>query len=546
MNTDTTPKILIVGAGPCGLTLALAARRNGIAVRIIEKSPIPAISQRGAGIQPRTQELLRALGVLDAVNKHAILTPRIQTYVLPEGVVPLKTFDVVPLLKPTASCPSLSLIALGQNQLEFILRAALRKYSCEVEFGSKLLSLTQDADGVDAIIVKQDGQEKIERYDFVVGTDGARGIVRKQLGLSLFGESRPSINLITGDVRVEGIDIDYWHMWGEMKTDCVFLRPTEVAGLFHLMMASSQGNYQELINDHDALQKEITNITGRGDIRIVQVVSVAQWTANIRMAEMFQAGRCFVAGDAAHVHSPTGGQGMNSGVQDSFNLAWKLALVQRGLAPMTLLDSYTHERVPVIKEMLDATTQLLDRTVQAKAAGTDLSHWDRSGPLSMLGVNYRWSSIVVDERDDPTAAKVATNGYGIQYTDLRAGDRAPDAPALKDIHTGETKHLFDVFDAARHTVLVFSASPERISTVTQVLSRLPEDTVRCVAIVPSDAADLQTEMVLEDTQGHAYSNYDSNGACDIAVVRPDFVLGALVSSSEALERYFGQIFVVDQ
>ncbi|KAJ7436721.1 FAD binding domain-containing protein [Mycena galericulata] len=547
MNINTNPKILIAGAGPTGLVLALALRRNGIAVRIIEKSPTPGLGQRGPGIMPRTQELLQALGVFAEFKENAIETPPVRTYAPPEGIVPINTFYMAPRLDPTPSCPHLSLLCIGQNQLEAVLREALRKTSCEVEFGSELVCLAQDADGVDATIIKKNGQEEVQRYDFLIGADGARGIVRRQLGLAFLGESRESVNFIIADVHLKGIDGDYWHMWGAMQSDYVYLRPTGTPGLFGMIMASSKGNYEELKKDPGAVQKAICDITGRKDLKLVEMGWASHWTANIRMVDNFRVGRCFVAGDAAHVHSPTGGQGLNSGVQDSFNLAWKLALVQRSLAPMALLESYNEERLPVIGEMLSKTTSLLNRTVTARATDTDVSYWNRGGALWMLGVNYRWSSIVIDERDDENATKVPKDPYGAQSRDLRAGDRAPDAPALKDIHNGQIDiHLFDVFDSSRHTVLVFSASPERCSSALQVLFHLPQDAVRCVAIIPSGSvsANIQGfDLTLEDTLGHAYSIYDFKGECDIAVVRPDGVVGAVVRSSEALQRYFGKIFV---
>ncbi|KAJ7504265.1 FAD binding domain-containing protein [Mycena galericulata] len=547
MNINTNPKILIAGAGPSGLVLALALRRNGIAVRIIEKSPTPGPGQRGPGIMPRTLELLQALGVFAEFKEYAIETPPVRTYALPEGIVPIHTFDMAPKLDPTPSCPHLSPLCIGQNHLESVLREALRKTSCEVEFGSELVSLAQDADGVDATIINKNGQEEVQRYDFLVGADGARGVVRKQLGLAFLGESRPSVNFIIGDVRLEGLEGYYWHMWGVMQGDFVYLRPTETPGLFALMMASSKNNYEALKQDPDAIQKAINDITGRKDLKLLELVWASHWKANMRMVDNFRAGRCFVAGDAAHVHSPTGGQGLNSGVQDSFNLAWKLALVQRSLAPMAVLESYNEERLPVIALMLSKTTSLLNRNLTATEKDDDVSYWDRGGELLMLGVNYRWSSIVIDERDGENAMKVPKDPYGAQSRDLRAGDRAPDAPALKDIHNGQIDiHLFDVFDSSRHTVLVFSDSPERFSSALQVLSRLPQDSIRCVAIIPSGSvsADMQgLDLTLEDSLGHAYSIYDFKGECDIAVVRPDGVLGAVVRSSEALQRYFGKIFV---
>ncbi|KAF8216600.1 FAD binding domain-containing protein [Mycena galopus ATCC 62051] len=546
MNTN---KILIAGAGPSGLILALALLRNGIGVRIIEKSPTPAKGQRGHGIMPRTQELFWALGVLDDIKKNSMAAFPARIYALPEGIVPLKTFNMTPPLDPTPAFPLVDIISIGQNHLEAILRAALHKYSCTVEFGTQLAAFTHDADGVDATIIKQNGQEETKRYDFLVGADGAKGVVRKQLGLTFVGESRPSVEFVLGDLVVEGIDQNHWHMWGEPKADSVFLRPTRSPGLFALSLTLCRPSvdYEALTKDRQALQEAITSVTGRADIRVAEVVCMARWSPNIRMVDKFSVGRCFLVGDAGHCHSITGGQGLNSSVQDSFNLGWKLAFVLQGLAPQTLLNSYNDERLPVITEMIDKTTTLLNQTVSASAIDGDTARWNRGGPLLMLGINYRWSPIVVDEQDTGEEVKVPKDTYGSESHGLKAGDRAPDAPELRDIHGGQPSvHLFDVFDVWRHTVLIFSASPERWNTVLAVLSRYSSASVRSAVIVASGVpgADIESpHIVLEDMQGHAYSNYRFKGGCDVAIVRPDGILGAVISTPESVERYFGYICV---
>ncbi|KAJ7696581.1 FAD binding domain-containing protein [Mycena rosella] len=546
MDTSSDPKILIVGAGPSGLLLALTLCRNGIPVRIIDKLPSPSIGQRGPGVMPRTQEIFRALGVLDGINEHAIVAPQIRTYIAPDGVVPHQTFHMMPPVDRTPACPHPDLILVGQNDVEGILRAALREYSCEVEYGTELVSLAQDADGVDATITTQDVRQETRRFTFLVGADGGRSAVRKQLGLAFLGESRPSLKYVIADIMVEGIDGDHWHAWGKAPADNLYLRPAKVPGLFGLFMLLSEvdNDFEAVMKDRHSLEKTIANITGRKDLKVLEVLWITKWTPNIRIVDKFSAGRCFVAGDAAHAQSPTGGQGTNSGIQDSFNLAWKLALVLRGQAPMALLDTYHEERSPVIQTMLIKTTELLNAYVDVKDSDS-ASNWDRDTSMFMLGINYRWSALVVDEQDGEK--DVPMDPYGVHTRGLRAGDRAPDAPELEDlVHGGPPTRFFDVLDVSRHTVLVFSASPERYSAVLETLSRFPQGTARCVAIVPSgaSAADIHgPDIILEDTQKHAYSGYGFKMGCDIVVVRPDGVLGAVVRSSAGLEQYFRQIFV---
>ncbi|KAJ7799891.1 FAD binding domain-containing protein [Mycena olivaceomarginata] len=588
-SNNLNPKILIAGAGPSGLVLALALRRLGISVKIIEKASTPSVGQRGPGIQPRTQELFQALGVLDDIRRHAMSWPPMRSYVPPKGIIPLKTFRMAPAGNPTPDRPIADPIALGQDVLEGVLRAVLKEtYSCEVEFGTRLVSFTQDAGGVDAVVVKGDaGQDETltQRFDFLVGADGARGIVRKQLGLDFLGESRPSVKFIIADLRVQGIDEDvsYHHYrigiyGGTLRPTgnpkfCLDYRcipvqrcavsccdPTGKPGLFGLVMtlAGSDINYDAITKDHTVLQNTISIITGRKDLNITEVVWITQWTPNIRMTDTFSVDRCFLVGDAAHIHSPTGGQGLNSSVQDSFNLAWKLALVVQSQAPKALLNSYNDERLPVIAEMLHKSTGLLDRTVGDTSITGDTSRWDRGGALFMFGINYRWSSIVVDQQDEDndetTTAKPPKDPYGTHTRGLKAGDRAPDASELKDISRGKMSLFNDVFDFSCHTVLVFSAAtdPERYDALLTQLARYPRGLVRCAAVLPAGAgisgqkiARLGTGIiVLEDTKGHAHAGYHGRfeGGCDIVAVRPDGIIGAVVRSPEALEQYFAQIF----
>ncbi|KAJ7879263.1 pentachlorophenol 4-monooxygenase [Mycena olivaceomarginata] len=469
---------------------------------------------------------------------------------------------MVPPGNPTPDQPLADTIILGQDVLEGVLRTALKeKYSCEVEFGTRLVSLTQDAEGVDAVIAKGDavlGQEDTQTFDFLVGADGARGIVRKQLGLVFLGKSRPSFKFIIADVRVEGIDENHWHVWGDSKADSstlysVMLRPTGIQRLFGLVvtLADSNIDYEMVMKNHTVLQNTISTITGRTDLNVTEVVWITQWTPNIRMTDTFSVGRCFLVGDAAHIHSPTGGQGLNSGAQDSFNLAWKLALVARSQAPMTLLNSYNNERLPVIAEMLQQSTGLLDRTVRESSIA--------GGPLLMFGINYRWSPIVVDEQDgdenDTTTSEAPKDPYGMHTRGLKAGDHAPDASELGNIPGGSVGLFSDVFDFSCHTVLVFSGAVDlgqRDALLVQLAHY--QGLVRCAAVVPAgvctsgaDIARIGTGiMILEDTKGHAHAGYHSrlDGRCDIVVVRPDGIIGVVVRGPAGLERYFSQIFNV--
>ncbi|KAH7923394.1 hypothetical protein BV22DRAFT_1036317 [Leucogyrophana mollusca] len=536
MTTSPAP-VLVAGAGPAGLVAALTLLRNGVSVRIIDKEPHYRIGQRGPGIFPRSLELFHFLEVpeVDEVVQPLLLT---QVY-KPGTVEPLKSFHAIPYTEPTPAIPIFNPKLIGQQTLEAILRSHLEKFGVFVEVGTELRSFEQNSDGVIAKVAKQQGSgEVLETIEasWLIGTDGARGVTRKRLGLTFLGETRDEVHFVTGDIRLKGKGIDrvHWHRFASgdgPEEKGVMLRPTEEVGEdgFQFILTGQGFDSAKLATDKEALYQAIREVTGT-EIEFKELVWVSQFSPNIRMVNKFGEGRVFIAGDAAHVHSPTGGQGLNSSVQDSFNLSWKIALVQKGLSPASLLSTYTTERLPVIAEMLELTTAILDKTMS------------RGQKLYMLGVNYRYSPIVVDEFSD--AGPV--NAYGLlQEGVLIAGDRAPDAPRLTR-GDGEPTRLFDIFRPAYHTVLIFAADSASAAPLLSALSQYDSSVLRSAVVLPSPAAPSSTttgDLTLVDEGGYAYGGYlVKEGQTRVVVVRPDGVVGAIVSGAQGLEKYFGLIF----
>ena len=240
-----------------------------------------------------------------------------------------------------------------------------------------------------------------------------------------------------------------------------------------------------------------------------------------------------------------------------FNLSWKLALVERGVAPPSLLSSYSEERLPVIKRMIEETKTIFRVAMLAPqppkpTAKTNnvKAPWDQwSEELKQLGVNYRWSSILVDERHgaDAKAKEGTIDAYGALGGDgLHAGDRAPDAPGLVNLKTPGTTSLFDIFRPVRHTVLVFSKDASVAQDVLTALKAYPEGLVRSVVIIPQDGAETvsaDADLVLKDGEGHAYAGYGcSPSASTVIVVRPDGVVGAIAAGVSGVKKYFGTVF----
>ncbi|KAH9943975.1 monooxygenase [Amylocystis lapponica] len=547
MSSASPVSVLVVGAGPAGLVLAISLAKNGISLRIIEKETQRHVGQRGAAIMSRSLELYNYLGVLPDILAKAKTPPQMRKYKLPGGVEPLSTFHIFPPETPTPACPYLNSVLLGQESVEAILRSHLEKLGVRVEDGTRLQTFEQHSDHVIAHAIKEDAGEEKEHditCHWLVGTDGARGVVRKQLGLQLVDTPHENLHFVVGDVVCKGMDGDYWHSWGEATGNMVMLRPTEHDGVFSLVIGGHP-NPATLVSDRTELVKFVQRTTERDDLEIGDIRSIFEYRPNVRMVDKFGEGRVFVAGDAAHVHSATGGQGLNSSIQDSFNLGWKLALIENGFAAPSLLSTYTEERLPVIAAMLQRTTALLKKTVSGS-----LDAWDRGGPLKQLGVNCRWSSIVVDERSargDPDELMV--NAYGGGGGILCAGDRAPDAPGLADTEGGTTS-FFRLFSPTHHTVVFFAADAHRVAELLGALAECPPKTVRAVLVLPQGHAGISAEAVhgidtvVTDRDGHAYAGYAVSDESPVTmVVRPDGIVGGIVLGVAGLRRYFGGVFV---
>ncbi|KAL0953974.1 hypothetical protein HGRIS_005133 [Hohenbuehelia grisea] len=547
-----TPSVLIVGAGPTGLVLGLTLAQNGIAIRIVDKLPEFPPGSRGTGLMPRSLEVHKFLGTYEDIKSAGLSGSNFHARMYPigSGSENYKVSNLSVPLEPADATPITTYVLIGQDTQTEILRSHLAKYGVNVEFGTELVSFEQEADHVAVRLRKsQDGEERGEdvKFQYIVGADGAHSVVRKGLDMTFLGETRASENMSVGDIYVEDgfLEPNKFHIWGEASTQMLAIRSTEIPKKYNFACSGPQFDHNALSSSREALLKAFAQISGRNDIPWGNISWVSHYRPNIRMVDRFSSGRVFVAGDAAHVHSPAGGQGMNSGCLDAFNLGWKLALAVKGFSKENLLESYDAERLPVIATMLQLTTKI-HRTMYT--AGTAEEGFNRDGNLNQLGVNYRSSAVVVDER---SVKAHLSNPYETEPGSvLSAGDRAPDAGGLKDLTKGgDAVHLFDVYRPTHHTVLVFSQESSEARTFLTAATKAAKGAPLLTAlIVPpgaSDLADINSDRIFVDQKGSAGKSYviAEHTTVTAVVVRPDGVIGAIALTVGGLEKYFENILL---
>jgi 2-polyprenyl-6-methoxyphenol hydroxylase-like FAD-dependent oxidoreductase len=359
--------IIIAGAGPTGLTLAVDLARRGVSFRLFEAASIPFEGSRGKGIQPRTLEIFEDLGVIDAMLAAGATYPKFRTHV---GILSLRMGSLGSAKQATESVPYPNLWMVPQARTEAILRERLRELGGEVEFGRAFVSFTQNERGVAVTL----GDGEVVRAQYLAGCDGGRSAVRKALGLRLEGEGLDERPMLVADVEVEGLDRSDWHLWPFAKGGVIGLCSLPKTGLFQLTVKA------DVLGDD--IEGVVRRVTG---YRVARVAWRSIYQPAVRMVDRYRVGRVLLAGDAAHVHPPAGGQGLNTGVQDAYNLGWKIAHVVGG-GPDSLLDSYEAERLPIAASVLGLSKRLLQtRSIKRGDATNQLALHYRSSALSLGG-----------------------------------------------------------------------------------------------------------------------------------------------------------------
>jgi 2-polyprenyl-6-methoxyphenol hydroxylase-like FAD-dependent oxidoreductase len=413
----TYSDVLIVGAGPTGLVLALWLTKLGIKVRIIDKTAEPGTTSRALAVQARTLELYRQLDLADAVLEHAHKTPAVNMWARGRHAARMPFAGVDADLTPYPF-----LLTFPQDEHERLLVERLAGFGVAVERRTELVGF-EDASGiVNARLRRADGGEEVCDAAYIAGCDGARSLVRETLGTGFPGGTYRQLFYVA-DVRAEGPAID-----GELHIDldeADFLAVFPLTGAGHARLIGTvrdeRADHADTLKFEDVSDRAMRNLK----VSVQQVNWFSTYHVHHRVAERFRRGRAFLLGDAAHIHSPAGGQGMNTGIGDAINLAWKLAMVVAGRAPDGLLDSYEAERIGFARRLV-ATTDRAFTFATAEGRVADVLR-TRVVPL-LFPMVARFNGarafmfrtvaqIMLNYRDGPLSAGTAGHVHG--------GDRLP-------------------------------------------------------------------------------------------------------------------------
>ena len=491
--------LLIIGAGPVGLAMACELARHGVPCRIVDKATERSQTSKALGVFPRTLEVFETMGVIDEVLRTG---QPIFGLNMRQGEQVIAHLEFASVASPYPFA-----FSLPQSETERILCERLDSLGVQVERNVELTALTQTDAAVRASLRHSDGREEIVETPWLLGCDGAHSTTRHALGMQFEGAPYNE-SFVLADVHLESsLAKDEVNLF--FSDDGIFAVFPFLGGERARLIANipSESRAQDLPEPTLADMQRIAERRGPSDLRISDAVWISRFHISHRIVKNFRQLRVFLAGDAAHIHSPAGGQGMNTGIQDAFNLGWKLALVVHGRAPASLLASYHEERNPIAKGVLNLTDRMTQMATLknpiAKSirnallpliSGVDFIEEKIADRMSELTVNYRGSAIV---ENHGSAA-------------LRAGDRAPDGE-LRDAN-GKAVRVFELFREPKHVLLIFLGNKARA-----IESPTVSDFVATHRIVRGCLTSAET---LRDTTGNVHAVYDLSGG-GVVLVRPD-------------------------
>jgi 2-polyprenyl-6-methoxyphenol hydroxylase-like FAD-dependent oxidoreductase len=516
MDTD----VLIVGAGPVGLTLGLLLSQFGVQCRIVDQRPGPVDTSNALGVHARTLELLNVLSLSQAFIDRGAWLDTVEIHSGGRVLAQIVFHDLQSMYRGVLSLP--------QSATERVLASELRTRGIVVERLVTFKSFDQDDDAVRVELEHNDGSRETVYSHWMVGCDGAHSGVRHALQLPFEGKSETQ-RFVLADLRMA---------WPLPHTQLSIFLHREGPVLTIPLPDGGHRVIAEITNSSEDSNNftfdQLRTIFARR-VPISAALSDAVWLSsfgvNRRHVSNYRVGRAFLAGDAAHVHSPAGGQGMNTGMQDAFNLAWKVALVHHGKARLELLESYSEERAPIARGVLE----LSDRLMQAATlknpiverirdlalpllAGSDFFQHNFLADLSEIGVNYRGRACVSGEGHFASSAP-------------HPGDRAPLAINVSG------KAFSEFLEPAVHNLLLFAGDTDSNEAFSMLLAARRDFQAAYPGLIHAHVITQFTHRagpdVIVDEQGHIHRSYGAAKSC-LFLVRPDLYVAYRGSPPDAV------------
>ncbi len=515
--------VLVVGAGPSGLLLASELSRRGVRTRIIDKLLVPSDKSRALVVQARTTEIFEQMGLAERLIAAGSRIERAKFFIDGREAVELHFADI-----RIEGAPYPFLLNVAQDDTERVLSEHLTSLGGTIERGVELTSVQQSDPGVRSELRHADGRTETVRSRFICGCDGAHSTVRHQLGMPFEGAPYEQ------DFILADVDVSWDVPRDEMR---IFVSKDGVFAVFPL----KGGKRTRLL----ASRRKVDAAAGAPDLAEFQQtidrfspvparLSNPHWLARFRLSHRlvkhYSSGAAFLCGDAAHIHSPAGGQGMNTGLQDAWNLAWKMALVVQGQASPSLLESYHRERYPV-GEFLMKTTDRLFQMATGGGMVLDFTRRHVAPALAKAAIEHQavrrfalmtLSQLGVEYRKSPIVGEVVGTNHVLGKEPL-PGDRAPDA-AVTD-GAGRPTRLFLQMGGPRFHALLFAAGAGSAELLDLRRAYDRELQAKCPGLVDvlTIFRGASAEGLL-DSAGYAHSRY---GAAAVAqyLIRPDGYIG---------------------
>ncbi|HEY8125839.1 MAG TPA: FAD-dependent monooxygenase [Methylocystis sp.] len=519
MTAKNIEDVLIVGAGPTGLSLAITLRQYGAQVRIVDRATQPSSVSKALALWSASLEAMQSMGVVDSFLRDGA---RLNALCIGDGGRQLARMEIGEGIDSPFPFPLL----LPQSETERLLTVRLSALGVTVERGVEFAALSQGKDGVTANLGCADGRTEVVRARYLVGCDGARSAVRTALDIPFEGSTEPQTFLL-GDVRIDGGGLDHKNIylwWGRSGTVALFPFEEETWRIFAVRQNGGGADSPPTL---DELQDQADR-HGPPGMRLRDPSWLSAFKINERVAARYRVGRCFLAGDAAHVHSPAGGQGMNTGIQDAVNLGWKLSYALGGTGdPNLLLDSYEPERRAIAQNVVKAAEQKLHLAFSSGAVARMLKDIAVAvfGNLRIVQKRLQVElseTEVVYENGPLVALGAPPRNPG--RTDV--GSRARDAI----LNVGaQAQPLWPLLSESRHTLLLFedAGSPMNTAAVTDLTGKL----LGVLRVTPENDPKKQVRM-----------RYAQQGPGWV-LVRPDQVIAARGNASDltALNRYLDRV-----